>query len=65
MARLSTGYTEKQLKAMRDWIADCYSHDCFFDIDDLSDREVIAEVRSNYDGGIEQFMVDGDYWEPN
>lgn len=60
-----TGYTQEQIEAMRDWAADCYSHDIFFDIDDLSDQEVIAEVESEYDGGISQFMEDGDFWEPN
>ena len=55
--------TEEQIQDARDWVADIYGHDPFFDIDDLSDAEVIAVVKWEYDGGLNQFLDDGKYYE--
>lgn len=58
MPRRQIAYTEQEIEAMRDWIADCYSHDFFFDIDDLNDQEVVDVVKREYDGGIAQFVAE-------
>lgn len=61
MTAKTHGYTEEQIDDMRSWVADCYDHDPFFDIDDLSDEEVIRTVRRDYGGGMRQFLADGKY----
>lgn len=52
-------YSKEQIKQMRDWIADCsWAEEPFFDVNELSDEEVIAGIRWHYDGGLKQFFLD-------
>jgi len=46
-----------QIADARAWIADTFSDAP----DDLTDREVIAAIQGHYDGGLAQFIADGNY----
>lgn len=52
------------LKQMRDWVKDCQWGDVYdeSDVDELSDIEILKGVDQHYDGGIKQFIQDG---QPN
>lgn len=49
--------TQKEIRAMREWIADIEwgNHP---DLSDLSDEDVVGTVYAHYEGGLEQFLRD-------
>jgi hypothetical protein len=65
MATTAKGYTPEQIKAMRDWLTECFEEDLNFDQEDLKDLEVVAGIQKYYAGGIPSFMVATLFWEPN
>jgi hypothetical protein len=51
--------TETQLAQARDWLKDIFPNQ-EEEIDEASAQEIAREIKRNYDGGIEQFIRDGD-----
>jgi hypothetical protein len=51
--------TPEQILEARAWIADCQWGD-LDDTDELSDGAVIQGIRRSYEGGIAQFIADGE-----
>ncbi len=53
----------QELNAARDWIKDCL--DCFSDlectddVDQLTDIQVMRGIKRHYNGGLDQFKIDG------
>ncbi len=51
---------QSQLTEARNWINDCLTGDEDFDnASELSDREVQNIIKRYYEGGINQFILDG------
>lgn len=47
------------IKDMRDWLKDCYEDEYDQEeIDSCSERQIIAAVDREYDGGLMQFLRD-------
>jgi hypothetical protein len=54
--------TRQQIEDAKAWILDCQWGDLEEeDISELSDTEVINGIARNYDGGIDQFILDGGF----
>lgn len=59
---MSQQYAPELIQSMREWIADCSWPDLEpGDEQDLSDTEVLAGIRTHYEGGILQFIADNTY----
>lgn len=59
-------YTTEEIDAMRWWLVDVFEADPYFDIDDLSDREVLRAVRKYYySHNLQDFLVAEGMREPD
>lgn len=52
-------FTPSQIRAMRDWVAECSWIEDEEMIDEMSDEEIIAGVRKHYEGGTLGFDFTG------
>ena len=53
-----TQYTEQDIAAMREWIADCQWEDLHEDdIAELSPLQVLRGIEKNVEGGLSEFMA--------
>ncbi len=58
------GYTAEQIAAMRSWVKDCcVDEDEIAEAEDAEDSQIVRIVRRQYDGGIQQFMIDANFYE--
>lgn len=54
-------FDKQTLESMRDWLKDCVWADMEpEDFDEISDERIARGVASFYDGGIKQFLRDGE-----
>ena len=56
----ANGILATDIRLMRGWLEDCdYEYNVGVAVDDLEDVEVLDLVEWNYEGGIDQFVLDG------